>query len=285
MLGGGCATDTFDTLLRMRMIINRMYKNYFTDDQMTKRLQLAQKIYAGPSQLIASDLLSNADYECERAEFLRLATQHRKQRRLRLTPDLNLVFETRFTAWLQIQEELRWLSHPTEHDIDEVLTRCNLLVPQPNQLTATLLIDGGDSPTALYWMECVAANALTAELRLSGRVLRGESQDSSAGVLATVHTLVFQPTASCGPASKIIWGDTAVQHAAPLSAMARHVLTRDLNPSSNSNCFVAPTTARLGLAKAARSSTGVGPPSLAINQYPPLRVVMACKPEESGNTP
>ena len=81
------------------MIINSISKDYFTDDQMTKRLQLAQKIYADTPPLTASDLLSNTDYECERAEFLRLATQHRKQRRLRLTPDLNLVFETRFTAW------------------------------------------------------------------------------------------------------------------------------------------------------------------------------------------
>ena len=285
MLDKGFTAGILDTLLRMRMIINKISKNNFTDNPMTKRLQLAQKIYADTSKLIASDLLSNEDYECERAEFLRLATQHRQQRRLRLTPDLNLVFETRFTAWLQIQEELRWLTHPTERDIDEVLTRCNLMVPYPNQLTATLLIDGGDSPTALYWMQCVAANALTAELRLSGQVLRGKSQESSAGVLAAVHTLVFQPSAPCGPCSEIIWGDTAVQHAAPLSAATRHVLTRDLNPADNSNCFIASTTARVGLATPARSSAGVGPPSLALNKYPPLRVVMACKPEKSGNTP
>ena len=256
MLDEGFTAGILDTLLRMRMIINNISKNNFTDNPMTKRLQLAQKIYADTSKLTASELLSNEDYAHERAEFLRLATQHRKQRRLRLTPDLSLVFETRFTAWLQMQEELRWLTHPTERDIDEVLARCNLMVPYPNQLTATLLIDGGDSPTALYWMQCVAANALTAELRLSGQVLRGKSQESSAGVLAAVHTLVFQPTAPCGPCSEIIWGDTAVQHAAPLSAATRHVLTRDLNPANNSNCFIAS-------ARPARSSAGVGPPSLA----------------------
>jgi hypothetical protein len=285
VLDEGFTADTFDTLLRMRMIINNISKNNFTDDQMTKRLQLAQKIYADTSKLTASDLLSNEDYECGRAELLRLATQHRKPRRLRLTPDLNLVFENRFTAWLQIQEELRWLTHPTERDIDEVLTRCNLLVPYPNQLTATLFVDGGDKPTALYWIECVAANALNIALRLSGRVLRGQSQASSSGVRATVHTLVFQPTAHCGPTSQIIWGDPAVQHAAPLSAVTRHALTRDLNPTSNPNCFVALTAGRLGQARPAHPTTAVGPPSLALNKYPPLRVVMACKPEKSGNTP
>ncbi len=71
---------------------------------MTRSIRLAQKIYADGSKLIASDLLSKEDYERERADLLRLATQHRRQRRLRLNPSLSLVFETRFTAWLQIQE-------------------------------------------------------------------------------------------------------------------------------------------------------------------------------------
>ena len=70
---------------------------------MTRSLRLAQKIYANGSKLTASDLLSKEDYERERANLLRLATQHRRQRRLRLNPSLSLVFETRFTAWLQIQ--------------------------------------------------------------------------------------------------------------------------------------------------------------------------------------
>ena len=123
---------------------------------MTRSLRLAQKIYADGSKLIASDLLSKEDYERERADLLRLATQHRKQRRLRLNPSLSLIFETRFTAWLQIQEELRWLSHPAPQDVAEVLTRCNLLVLKPDELTATLFVDGGDHPASLYWIECCA---------------------------------------------------------------------------------------------------------------------------------
>ena len=252
---------------------------------MTQRLQVAQKIYAGASKLTAKDILSNEDYECERRELTQLATQHRKQRRLRINPDLSLVFETRFTAWLQIQEELRWLDHPTERDIDEVLTRCNLLVPSPNQLTATLFVDGGDTPTTQYWMQCVAANAFSVALRLSGTVLRGRSRESSAGVLAAVHTFVFQPIACCGPASEIIWGDTAVQHAAPLSAATRHVLTRDLNPASNPNCFVAPTPRLTAATRRTHPASGLTRPNPAIPKHPPLRVVMQHKPEESGNSP
>ena len=233
---------------------------------MTQKLQVAQKIYAGASKITANDILSNEDYECERRELTQLGTQHRKQRRLRINPDLSLVFETRFTAWLQIQEELRWLDHPTERDIDEVLTRCNLLVPSPNQLTATLFVDGGDTPTTQYWIQCVAANAFSVALRLSGTVLRGRSRESSAGVLAAVHTFVFQPIACCGPASEIIWGDTAAQHAAPLSPMARHVLIRDLNAANNPRCFMAPTAVSRTTTKTTYLRAQVGPPRLTLTK-------------------
>ena len=251
---------------------------------MSRQLRLAQKIYANESKLTYADLLSKDDYECKRADLLRLARQHRRQRRLRLSSDLCLVFETRFTAWLQIQEELRWLTQPCDDDIEEVVTRCNLLVTKPEALSATLFVDGGDNPTSRYWIECIAANAFNLALRLSGRVMRGRSKASSAGELAAVHTFIFQPTNCCAPASEIIWGDTAVQHSAPLSAIARRVLIGDLNAASNPSCFMAPTAVR-GTPNKTTYPTGlVGPPSLNPPKYPTLRLVSARKPGKSGDT-
>ena len=252
---------------------------------MTRSLRLAQKIYADGSKLTASDLLSKEDYERERADLLRLATQHRRQRRLRLNPSLSLVFETRFTAWLQIQEELRWLARPSQQDMQEVLTRCNLIVPAHDQLTATLFVDGGDNPASLYWIECVAANAFSVALRLSGRVLRGRSQESSGGVLAAVHTFIFQPTARCGPATEIIWGDTTLQHTTPVSAATRHALAQDLNPAGNRNCFIAPTAAT-GAATGVTDTTAlIGAPKSALPEYPPLRLVIPPRPEAGADNP
>ena len=252
---------------------------------MTRSLRLAQKIYADGSKLTASDLLSKEDCERERADLLRLATQHRRQRRLRLDPSLCLVFETRFTAWLQIQEELRWLTRPSQGDVEEVLTRCNLFVPARDQLTATLFVDGGDNPASLYWIECVAANAFSVALRLSGRVLRGRSQESSGGILAAVHTFIFQPTARCGPATEIIWGDSTTQHVTPVSAMTRHALAADLNPASNRNCFVVPASIRGGAIRLPYPTASIDSPGLALPKYPPLRVVMAPESETGGGSP
>ena len=252
---------------------------------MTRLLRLAQKIYADTTALSTSDLMSNEDYEIERAQLLRLATQHRSQRRLRLNPSLSLVFETRFTAWLQIQEELRWLTRPTYEDMEEVLTRCNLVVPAPEQLTATLFVDGGDNPASFYWMECIAANAFSVALRLSGNVLRARSQESSGGALATVHTFTFQPTARCGPNTEVIWGDTTLQHTTPVSAVTRHALAQDLNPASNRNCFIAPAAARGKTTGITYTTTRIGPPSLAIPKYPSLRLVMAPGSETGADNP
>ena len=252
---------------------------------MTRSLRLAQKIYANGSKLTASDLLSKEDYERERVDLLRLATQHRRQRRLRLDPSLCLVFENRFTAWLQVQEELRWLTRPSQVDVEEVLTRCNLIVPAHDQLTATLFVDGGDNPASLYWIECVAANAFRVALRLSGRVLRGRSHESSSGVLAAVHTFLFQPTARCGPAAEIIWGDNTARHAASVSPMTRHALSQDLNPASNRNCFVVPAAVRRAATRLPYPAAGVGSPGLAVPKYPQLRVVMAPKSETGGDSP
>ena len=252
---------------------------------MTRSLRLAQKIYADGSKLTASDLLSKEDYERERADLLRLATQHRRQRRLRLNPSLSLVFETRFTAWLQIQEELRWLSRPSQGDVEEVLLRCNLIVPAPDQLTATLFVDGGNNLASLYWIECVAANAFSVALRLPGRVLRGRSQESSGGILAAVHTFIFQPTARCGPATEIIWGDNTASHATSVSAMTRHALAQDLNPASNRNCFVVPAAVRGEETGLTIATAGIGTLGLALPKYPPLRIVMAPEPETGGDSP
>jgi hypothetical protein len=252
---------------------------------MAKPLRLAQKIYVGTTKLTAADLMSNEDYECERAQLLRLATQHRRQRRLRLNPSLSLVFETRFTAWLQVQEELRWLSRPSADDINDVLTRCNLLVPYSGTLSATLFVDGEDKPASHFWIECIAANAFSVALRLCGQLLRGRSREPTAGVLAAVHTFIFQPTARCGPATEIIWGDTAVRCASPLSAMTRHVLIQDLSPASNRNCLVAPTSVeptslQRDTVRPTTPNTGIGTTGPTLPRFKPLRSVKTHKPEQ-----
>ena len=90
--------------------------------------QLIEKIYTGAGRVTAADLLSRSDYQALRQDLLRLVLQHKRKRRVRLDENLSIVFENRLTAWLQAQEELRWLTRPDSRDIDEILERANQLV-------------------------------------------------------------------------------------------------------------------------------------------------------------
>ena len=131
----------------------------------------------------------------------------------------------------------------------------------------------------------MAANAFSVALRLSGKVLRGRSQESSGGILAAVHTFIFQPTARCGPATEIIWGDNTARHAASVSAITSHALAQDLDPASNRNCFVVPAAVRGEETGLTVATAGIGTPGLALPKYPPLGIVMAPEPETGGDSP
>ncbi len=72
--------------------------------------KLIEKIYTAAGRVTAEDLLSRSDYQELRQDLLRLVLQHKRKRRVRLDDNLSIVFENRLTAWLQAQEELRWLS-------------------------------------------------------------------------------------------------------------------------------------------------------------------------------
>lgn len=175
---------------------------------MAETLRLAQRIYEAPQKLTPDDFMSHDDYECHRREVLGLATSHCRLRRLRLGDDLSLLFETRFTGWLQIQEELRWLARPTQVDIEELLTRCNSLVAKRGKLIATLFIDSSDRAASRQWAQSIANKNFSIALRLAGTVMRGQPQHPSTETLSTVHTFIFRPKASCGPVSELVWGDS-----------------------------------------------------------------------------
>jgi len=78
---------------------------------------------------------------------------------VRLDDNLSIVFENRLTAWLQAQEELRWLAQPSLRDIDDILERANQLVAEPGHLTATIFVDGAHRPCLVKKSVCAFALA------------------------------------------------------------------------------------------------------------------------------
>ena len=134
------------------------FKNYFAE--------LLQS--SGP--ILPSELFSPDHYEGLRQEILGVGLEHKRRRRVRLNEALTILFESRATIWIQIHEELRWLSGDREEEKAEILKANNLISPCAKSPTATIFVDGYD-PTLTR--EC-ADDTISKGLIHSRKFLRGE---------------------------------------------------------------------------------------------------------------
>jgi uncharacterized protein DUF3501 len=97
--------------------------------------------------LSAKDLWPLAVYEGVRDAFRKEVMAAKKDRRVQVGPSMTFVFENRLTVKFQVQEILRIerISDPAQ--VLEELEGFNTMLPGPNELSATLMIEltGGDA--------------------------------------------------------------------------------------------------------------------------------------------
>lgn len=91
------------------------------------------------------DLLSLEEYASQRGDFRRRAIDHRKNRRLPLTPNATLNFEDRYTMHYQIQEVLRAERLFEALEVQEEIDTYNELIPDGSNWIATLMFEYPDS--------------------------------------------------------------------------------------------------------------------------------------------
>lgn len=91
--------------------------------------------------LAPDDLLDIAAYEAERPAFRERVIALKKRRRAQVGALVTLVFENRDTVRFQIQEMMRAERIVAPERIQEELATYNQLIPGPNELRATLLIE------------------------------------------------------------------------------------------------------------------------------------------------
>jgi hypothetical protein len=91
------------------------------------------------------DLLGHDRYGAARADVRRRVMEHKRRRRVQVGDRMSLLFEDRATVWFQTQEML-WVEHVTDLDAirDELQAYASLL-PGPDELSATLLLEFTDS--------------------------------------------------------------------------------------------------------------------------------------------
>ena len=95
-------------------------------------------------QLERGDLLSLENYAMERAEFRARVMAHKKQRTVHLGGHLTLIFEDRLSIQYQVQEMLRIERIFEPAGIQDELDAYNPLIPDGDNLKATLLIEYDD---------------------------------------------------------------------------------------------------------------------------------------------
>lgn len=95
-------------------------------------------------KLTRSDLLPLERYATERPAFRARAIAHKKTRSLALGPHASLLFEDRLTVQYQVQEMLRIERIFESAGIQDELDAYNPLIPDGNNLKATMLLEFPD---------------------------------------------------------------------------------------------------------------------------------------------
>ena len=99
------------------------------------------------------DVIPYAEYERQREEFRSRIIALKQRRRISVGPLLTLVFENRETLRFQVQEMIRVERIFDPAKVQDELDVYNALLPSPEELSATLLIELTDEATMKQWLD------------------------------------------------------------------------------------------------------------------------------------
>ena len=150
------------------------------------------------NSLTQQDLIPQAEYEQQRETFRRRIIKLKRRRRIAIGDLVTLVFENRETIQFQIQEMVRAerISDPVK--IQDELDVYNALLPQPGELSATLLIEITEADRMEYWLDAFMGldRGQTVALRAGADQVFAEFEGgrSHESKISAVHFVRFKPT-------------------------------------------------------------------------------------------
>ena len=144
------------------------------------------------------DLLSTQDYERQREAFRSRIIELKRKRRISVGPLITLVFENRETLLFQVQEMIRVERIVDPAKVQDELDVYNELLPGPDELSATLLIEITEEAKMKEWLDrfmgldrgqtlAITANGEQAFAEFEG----GHSHETK---ISAVHFVRFRPT-------------------------------------------------------------------------------------------
>jgi hypothetical protein len=147
--------------------------------------------------LETSEILDLVEYEKVRDAHRRRIVELKKARRVAVGRYLTFVFENRDTVWFQIQEMVRAERIVDDARIAEEVEVYNALLPQPGELSATLMIEIEDAPQIKPVLDRLLGIDTRGYVKMTvgSRVIVGNFEtghsDEEQGKLSAVHFVRF----------------------------------------------------------------------------------------------
>ncbi len=141
------------------------------------------------------DVLSMADYAKVRAERRRALIATKKLRRLEVGPCACFYFENYETMWMQVHEMLR-IEKGGEDQIPEELRAYNSLIPQGQELVATVMFEIDDAVQRANFLARLGGVENSVFLQFAGETVAGRPEQdvertTAEGKTSSVHFIHF----------------------------------------------------------------------------------------------
>jgi hypothetical protein len=144
------------------------------------------------------DVIPFAEYERQREAFRARIIALKQRRRISVGPVITLVFENRETLQFQIQEMVRVERIVDPAKVQDELDVYNALLPSPDELSATLLIEITEEAKMKEWLDRFMGldhgdkvAIVAGGERVIGVFEGGHSHDTK---ISAVHFVRFRPT-------------------------------------------------------------------------------------------
>lgn len=186
-----------------------------------------------------SDILPMAEYEAHRKARRPAFVAQKKLRRLEVGPFATFYFESYDTMWWQVHEMLR-IEKGGEAQIADELGAYNPLIPQGNELVATLMFEIDDEVRRNTVLARLTGADNHVALTVAGESMPGvpdepEGRTKDDGKISSVHFIRFRLTPSAAaalarPGTQVTLGIThpAYGHIALMPEAVREALAADL---------------------------------------------------------
>ncbi len=190
------------------------------------------------NKVVITELKDIAQYEKARQDFRRQIIELKKHRRLPVGPRVTFVFENHATVLFQIQEMMRAERLVEDAAIQHEIDTYNQLLPEHNQLAATMLIELPDASSirkeitrflGVNTGECTYLQI--GDDQLPGVFEAGQSDDHRISAVQYVHFQFSEAQreafkTGATPATLVIHHPN-YQHAAVIEGSIREELARD----------------------------------------------------------